>query len=98
MSTTLPDTAPPRQEIDRARQQMGQALFLLADRLAPKKLIPKLKETAKLKATEKLEELKVRLNPVNIVKRKLDDGDQKVIAARGYESNGARAKELTTSR
>ncbi len=98
MSTTLPDTAPTRQEIDRARQQMGQALFLLADRLAHKKLIPRVKETAKLKATEKLEELKVRLNPVNIVKRKLDGGDKKVIPARGYESNGARAKELTTSR
>ena len=97
MSTTVPDTAPIRQEIDRSRQEMGQALFQLANRLAPKKLIPQLKETAKLKATEKLQELKVRFNPVNIIKRKLDGEPKKVIPARGYEANGHRPRELTRS-
>jgi hypothetical protein len=51
MATTVPETASTQQEIARARQQMGQALFQLANRLAPKKLIPRLKEQAKLKAT-----------------------------------------------
>jgi ribosome-binding protein aMBF1 (putative translation factor) len=96
MATTVPDTASTRQEIARARQQMGQALFQLADRLAPKKLIPRVKEQAKLKATIKLEELKERVSPVRVIKRKLDSEPKpKVIPARGYESNGSRVKELT---
>ena len=93
MATTVPDTASTRHEIDRARQQMGQALFHLADRLAPKKLIPRLKEQAKLKATMKLEELKEKVSPTRLIKRKLGS-EPKVIPARGYEANGAR-KELT---
>ena len=93
MATTVPDTASTRQEIDRARQQMGQALFQLADRLAPKKLIPRVKEQVKLKATMKLEELKQRVNPVRLIKSKLN-AEPKVIPAQGYESNRARPKEL----
>ena len=93
MSRTVPDTASNRQEIARARQEMGQALFQLADRLAPKKLIPRLKEQAKLKATLKLEELKEKASPARLIRRKLD-GKPKAIPARGYESNGARVKEL----
>lgn len=95
MATTVPDTSSNRQEIVRARQEMGQALFQLADRLAPKKLIPRLKEQAKVKATAKLEELKVRLSPARLIRRKLG-GEPKVITARGYESNGTRTPELTS--
>lgn len=94
MSTTVPDTASERQEITRARQQMGQALFQLADRLAPKKLIPRLKEQAKAKVSVKLEELKERVSPARVIKRKLN-GEPRVITARGYESNDGRVKELT---
>ena len=93
MSTTVPETTANRQEIERARQDMGRALFLLADRLAPQKLIPRLKETAKLKATEKLAELKEKVNPANIIRRKLHS-EPKVISAQGYESNGKRTLPL----
>jgi hypothetical protein len=94
MSTTVPDTGSQHQEIARARQQMGRALFQLADRLAPKKLIPRVKEKAKLKASVKLAELKERVSPVRAIKRKVSSEPQ-VIPARGYESNGGRVKELT---
>jgi hypothetical protein len=95
MSTTAPDTASQRQEIDRARQQMGRALFQLADRLAPKKLIPRVKEQAKLKASAKLAELKEKVSPARAIKRKVS-GEPEAIPARGYESNGGRVKELTS--
>ncbi len=95
MSTTVPDSAPSHREITQARQQMGQALFQIADRLAPKKLIARVKEKAKVKATVKYEELKEKVNPANLVKRKLNGEPKKVIPAQGYESAAARAKELT---
>lgn len=101
MPTTVPETASPdtastEREIAQARQQMGQALFLLADRLAPKKLIARLKEKAKLKANEKLAELKEKVNPANIIGRRLngDSSPQRVITARGYESNGKARSSL----
>ena len=88
MATTVPDTASTRQEIAAARQDMGRALFQIADRLAPKKLIARVKEKVRIKATEKVEELKHRLNPAKIVKEKLNSGpsEPKVIESRGYES------------
>ena len=95
MSTTGPDTAPTHREIAQARQQMGQALFQLADRLAPKKLIARVKEKVKFKATVKFEELKEKVNPVNLVKRKLNGEPKAVIPARAVESGATRTKELT---
>ncbi len=87
MPTTVPDTASSRQEIERARQEMGRALFLIADRLAPRKVVVRLKETARVKAAEKLDELKERVSPAAVLNRKLGK-DSAVIPARGYESTG----------
>jgi hypothetical protein len=85
MATTAPDTASTRHEIARARQDMGRALFLIADRLAPKKLIPRVKEQVKGTLSAKAEELKHRLSPARIVRRKLNR-PPRVIESRGYES------------
>ena len=87
MSTTLPDTAATRRDIARAREDMGQALFQLADRLAPKKLVARLKETAKLKVADKIEDLKARVLPAPIARR-LSKDERKVIPARRYEAAG----------
>ncbi len=71
MATTTTDTAVLEQDISRARNDLGQALFVLGDRLAPKKLIARVKEQAQFKLTVKMEELKERFLPVRVLRRKL---------------------------
>ena len=79
MATTTPETTSTVQEIDRARSDLGRALFVLGDRVAPKKVIARVKEKAKLKASAKVAELKQRYSPVEIAKRKLGGSGRKVI-------------------
>lgn len=71
MSTTHPEVPGLVSEIAATRQDMGQAVYLFADRIAPKKVIARAKEHARLAVTHKVEDLKDRLNPVQIVRRKL---------------------------
>lgn len=71
MATTTTDTAALEQDISRARQDLGQALFVLGDRLAPKKLIARVKENVQLKVAMKVEDLKERLLPNRVLRRKL---------------------------
>jgi hypothetical protein len=85
MSTTLPDTGSTVHDIARAREEMGRTLFLLGDRLAPKKVIARLKEKTKITVTDKVAELKVRFNPVEVVRRKVG-ASPKVIDVRARES------------
>lgn len=71
MSTTHPEVPGLVSEIAASRQEMGHAVYLLADRIAPKKVIARVKENARVTVTHKVEDLKDRLNPVQIVRRKL---------------------------
>lgn len=71
MSTTHPEVPGLVSEIAATRQEMGQAVYLLADRIAPKKVIARVKENARLAVAHKVEDLKDRLNPVQIARRKL---------------------------
>ncbi len=82
MPTTPPDTTSTVNEISQARNDMGRALFVIGDRIAPKKVIARVKEQVKLKATAKVAELKERFNPVEIARRKLGSSDRKVIDTR----------------
>lgn len=82
MPTTPPDTTSTVNEISQARNDMGRALFVIGDRIAPKKVIARVKEQVKLKASAKVAELKERYSPVEIVRRKLGSSDRKVIDTR----------------
>ncbi|MFP5317972.1 MAG: hypothetical protein ACLGI2_06710 [Acidimicrobiia bacterium] len=82
MATTTPETTSTVQEIDRARADMGQALFVIGDRIAPRKVIARVKEKVKLKASAKAAELKERYSPVEVARRKLGGSDRKVIDTR----------------
>jgi hypothetical protein len=86
MSTTHPEVPGLVSEIAATRQEMGQAIYLLADRIAPKKVIARAKENARIAVTHKVEDIKDRLNPVQIVRRKLGLR-QGVIEARSRESS-----------
>jgi hypothetical protein len=70
MSTTTTDTAVLEQDISRARQDLGQTLFVLGDRIAPKKLVARVKEQVQFKAAMKVEELKERFLPSRVLRRK----------------------------
>ena len=85
MSTTHPEIPTLVSEIGATREEMGQAVYLLADRIAPKKVIARLKENARMAVIHKVEGLKDRLNPAQIVRRKLGR-PQGVIRARSRES------------
>lgn len=80
MSTTVPDPMPIEREIAQAREGMGRSLFLIADRVAPKKVIARVKE----KAAAKADELKANLNPANALRRRRRD-PRRVIAAKSRE-------------
>jgi hypothetical protein len=64
---TNPDTAPIEADIRRSRAELAGSLEVLADRLAPKKVIAR----AKAQLATRMEGLKERLNPVRVVQRKL---------------------------
>lgn len=85
MSTTSPEIPGLVSEIAVSRQQMGNAIYLLADRIAPKKVIARVKENARLTLTHKVEDVKDRLNPVSMVRRKLGRA-KGAIPARSRES------------
>jgi hypothetical protein len=61
------DTAPIEADIRRSRNELAGSLEALADRLAPKKVIARVKAQLATKA----DDLKERLNPVRVVQRKL---------------------------
>lgn len=86
MSTTHPEVPGLVNEIAATRQEMGQAVYLLADRIAPKKVIARLKENARMAVIHKVEDVKDRLNPVQIARRKLGR-PQGAIKARSRESS-----------
>lgn len=86
MSTTHPEVPGLVNEIAATRQEMGHALYLLADRIAPKKVIARAKENARLAVVHKVEDIKDRLNPVQIVRRKLGR-TQGAIPARSRDSS-----------
>ena len=86
MSTTHPEIPGLVSEIAATRQEMGQAIYLFADRVAPKKVIARVKENARLAVRHKVEDVKDRLNPVQIVRRKLGRS-QGAIPARSREAN-----------
>jgi hypothetical protein len=90
MTTTLPDTSSTQKEIAQARQEMGRTLFLIGDRIAPKKVIARVKEKARVMVTAKVAELKERYNPLEIARRKVR-GSPKVIDVRARDSAGARS-------
>lgn len=83
---TSPDTAPIVAEIGRARTDFAVAVEALASRIAPKKLM----EQAKLQLATKVAHLKQRLNPVQIVKRKLSGSRPGEITARSRSESGGR--------
>ena len=86
MSTTHPEIPTLVSEIAVNREQMGRAVYLLADRIAPKKVVAGVKENVRLAVTHKVDELRDRLNPVHAVRRKLA-GSGRVISARSRESS-----------
>jgi hypothetical protein len=96
MSTdTSVDTGPMVAEIAGARNDMAVALEALADRLHPKKVL----DRVKVRLAAKVEELKDRINPVQIVKRKLGSQPEplpgsRVLTVRGSERGGSPAAEL----
>lgn len=90
MSTTHPEVPALVSEIAVTRQQMGQAVYLLADRIAPKKVIARLKESARMAVVNKVDDLKDRLNPAQVVRRKLGRS-RGVISANSRESGGVLA-------
>lgn len=71
MTSTHPDTTATVNEIDRARQELAHTLFLLGDRIAPKKVVARAKERVRFLVACKKAELNERYSPVQIVRRKL---------------------------
>ncbi len=61
------DTGPIVADIGRARADMAVAVENLADRVSPQKL----KARVKMQLTAKIADIKERINPVRIVRRKL---------------------------
>ena len=69
MGSTGPDTGPIERDIERARADMAATLYVLGDRLAPKKLVARLKENVRVKIAQKVEDLKERVSPPRLVRR-----------------------------
>ena len=69
MGTTGPDMGPIERDIGRARADMAATLYVLGDRLAPKKLVARLKENVRVKIAQKVEDLKERVSPPRLLRR-----------------------------
>ena len=69
MPTTGPDTPPIQRDIERTRADMAATLYALGDRLAPKKLVARLKENVRVKVTQRVEDLKERVSPPRLLRR-----------------------------
>ena len=69
MATTAADTGAVRQDIESTRADLAATLYVLGDRIAPKKVVARAKENVRLTLAHKVEDLKARISPARRVRR-----------------------------
>ena len=95
-TTDTVDTAPIHQDIRAARQDMSAALFAIGDRIAPKKVIARVKEKAKLKLSEKVEDVKARISPAELANKVLPGRSSKRAPSRTISAPPVRELESSS--
>lgn len=88
------DTTGIEREIASTRTDLGQSLEALGDRVAPKKVVARAKETAKAKVAEKVEDVKDRVSPPRVLRRKVAAVRSRLPEALGGDGDSTTQKTL----